>query len=129
MQFHATTFATAGVTHLLRRPKRAAGHPDHLPGFGRGRLPGADITDDAPTFRGSGRPGVVVVTYARVQAGMTKTELAQACRVSLSLISEIESGTRNATPAMIIKLANALNCPRVVLERKRNHDPQRTDQP
>ena len=71
----------------------------------------------------------VAVTYARVQAGMTKTELAQACRVSLSLISEIESGTRNATPAMIIKLANALNCPRVVLERKRNHDTQRTGRP
>ena len=61
------------------------------------------------------------VTYAREQAGLTKTQLAQACGVSLSLISEIESGTRNATPAMIIKLAEALNCPRVVLERKREH--------
>jgi transcriptional regulator with XRE-family HTH domain len=61
------------------------------------------------------------VAYARTQAGMTKTQLAEACGVSLSLISEIESGTRNATPAMIIKLAQALNCPRVVLERKRNY--------
>lgn len=60
------------------------------------------------------------VTYARTQAGLTKTELAAACGVSLSLISEIESGTRNATPAMITKLAEALNCPRVVLERKRH---------
>jgi transcriptional regulator with XRE-family HTH domain len=60
------------------------------------------------------------VTYARIQAGLTKTQLAEACGVSLSLISEIESGTRNATPAMIIKLAKALNCPRVVLERKRD---------
>lgn len=60
------------------------------------------------------------VTYARVQAGLTKTKLAAACEVSLSLISEIESGTRNATPAMIIKLAEALGCPRVVLERKRH---------
>jgi transcriptional regulator with XRE-family HTH domain len=59
------------------------------------------------------------VIYARVQAGLTKTQLAGMCGVSLSLISEIESGTRNATPAMIIKLARALNCPRVVLERKR----------
>ena len=59
------------------------------------------------------------VTYAREQAGLTKTQLAQMCAVSLSLISEIESGTRNATPAMLIKLAEALNCPRVVLERKR----------
>jgi transcriptional regulator with XRE-family HTH domain len=60
------------------------------------------------------------VTYARVQAGLTKTKLAATCEVSLSLISEIESGTRNATPAMIIKLAEALGCPRVVLERKRH---------
>jgi transcriptional regulator with XRE-family HTH domain len=59
------------------------------------------------------------VTYARVQAGLTKTQLADACKVSVSLISEIESGTRNATPAMITKLAEALNCPRVILERKR----------
>jgi transcriptional regulator with XRE-family HTH domain len=63
------------------------------------------------------------VTYARVQAGLTKTRLAEACGVSVSLISEIESGTRNATPAMIIKLAKALNCPRVVLERKREIPP------
>ena len=59
------------------------------------------------------------VTYAREKAGLTKTQLARACGVSLSLISEIESGTRNATPAMLIKLASALNCPRVILERKR----------
>jgi transcriptional regulator with XRE-family HTH domain len=59
------------------------------------------------------------VTYAREQAGLNKTQLAEVCEVSVSLISEIESGTRNATPAMIRKLARALNCPRVVLERKR----------
>lgn len=59
------------------------------------------------------------VTYARRQAGLTKTALAELCGVSVSLISEIESGTRNATPAMLNKLAEALHCPRVVLERKR----------
>lgn len=59
------------------------------------------------------------VTYAREQAGLTMTELADRCGVGLSLISEIEKGTRNATPAMIRKLAAALNCPRVVLERSR----------
>ena len=59
------------------------------------------------------------VKYARRQAGLTATQLAEACGVSISLISEIEAGTRNATPAMIIRLAEALNCPRVVLERKR----------
>jgi transcriptional regulator with XRE-family HTH domain len=60
------------------------------------------------------------VTYAREQAGLTKTVLAERCEVSVSLISEIEGGTRNATPAMLNKLACALNCPRVVLERKRD---------
>jgi transcriptional regulator with XRE-family HTH domain len=58
------------------------------------------------------------VTYAREQAGLTKTQLAKACGVSLSLMSEIEGGTRNATPDMLNKLAEALNCPRVVLVRK-----------
>jgi transcriptional regulator with XRE-family HTH domain len=62
----------------------------------------------------------IAITYARKQAGLTKTALAEMCGVSLSLISEIESGTRNATPAMLNKLAEALNCPRVVLERKRD---------
>ena len=60
------------------------------------------------------------VTYAREQAGLTKTALAELCEVSVSLISEVESGTRNATPAMLNKLAAVLNCPRVVLERKRD---------
>jgi transcriptional regulator with XRE-family HTH domain len=64
------------------------------------------------------------VTYAREQAGLTKTALAQRCGVSLSLISEIEAGTRNATPAMIRKLATVLDCPRVVLERKRTDSPR-----
>jgi transcriptional regulator with XRE-family HTH domain len=41
------------------------------------------------------------------------------CGVSRTLITEIEGGTRNARPALIKKLAEALNCPRVILERKR----------
>lgn len=59
------------------------------------------------------------VTYAREKAGLTRTELADRLGVALSLISQIESGNRNATPAMLLKLAAALNCPVVVLERKR----------
>lgn len=59
------------------------------------------------------------VTYARKKAGLTKTALASQLGVSLSLISQIESGDRNANPAMLIRLAEALNCPLVVLERKR----------
>ena len=59
------------------------------------------------------------VTWARTQAGLTKTQLAKEIGVSLSLISEIEAGTRNATPANLKLIADALNCPRVALERKR----------
>ena len=59
------------------------------------------------------------VTYARKKAGLTKTELAERLGVALSLVSQIESGKRNATPAMLLKMADALNCPVVVLERKR----------
>jgi len=59
------------------------------------------------------------VTYARKQAGLTKTALAERLGVSLALVSQIESGVSNATPAMLNRLADALNCPRVVLERKR----------
>lgn len=63
------------------------------------------------------------VTIARLDAGFTKTDLAQRLGVALSLISQIESGKRNATPAMLNYLARELNCPRVVLERKRNCTP------
>lgn len=59
------------------------------------------------------------VVYARGQAGLTQTQLAERTGVTKSLINEIERGTRNATPAMLNKLAAALNCPRVILERKR----------
>lgn len=59
------------------------------------------------------------LTYAREQAGLSRTQLAERLGVSLSLVSEMESGTRSATPEMLIRLAEALNCPRVVLESKR----------
>lgn len=59
------------------------------------------------------------VTYAREKAGLTRTAVAQACGVSLSLISQIEDGKRNASPALLLKLATTLNCPLVVLESKR----------
>ena len=62
------------------------------------------------------------VAWAREQAGLTKSDVARQLGVSLSLISMIESGDRNATPAMIRRLAEAFNCPKVVLERKRYKD-------
>lgn len=58
------------------------------------------------------------VTYARTGAGLTMTELARLAGVSVSLISEIEGGSRNATPDLLGRMAEVLHCPRVVLERK-----------
>lgn len=56
------------------------------------------------------------VAWVRRKCGMTITELARACGLPISVISEIEAGTRNAAPATIAKLANVLRCPPAVLE-------------
>jgi transcriptional regulator with XRE-family HTH domain len=61
------------------------------------------------------------VTWAREKAGLTKRALADLVGISEQLMGEIESGWRNATPANLAKIAGALNCPLVVVERKR-HD-------
>lgn len=59
------------------------------------------------------------VTWAREKSGLTKTEVAGRLGCSVSLMTEIERGTRNLTPANLLRLATILNCPVVVLERKR----------
>lgn len=59
------------------------------------------------------------VTWARERSGLSLTQLAARSGIRLSLLSEIEGGTRNATPANLLKIAEALNCPVVFLERKR----------
>jgi transcriptional regulator with XRE-family HTH domain len=59
------------------------------------------------------------ITWARKKAGLTKRALAQRVGISEVLMGEIESGWRNATPANLAKIAAALNCPVVALERKR----------
>ncbi len=59
------------------------------------------------------------VKFAREAAGLTQAALAEAIGKSFSLISEIESGSRNATPEVLRSIAVALNCPLVVLQRKR----------
>lgn len=59
------------------------------------------------------------VTWAREKAGLTKRALADAVGISEQLMGEIESGWRSATPANLTKIAEALNCPLVALERKR----------
>lgn len=58
------------------------------------------------------------VREAREAAGLTRTALAKQIGRSLSLISEIESGTRNATPEVLRLLAAALDCPVAELQRK-----------
>ena len=52
------------------------------------------------------------VTWARDQAGLTMTDVARQLGVSLSLISQIESGDRNATPAMIAASRKSSTAPR-----------------
>jgi transcriptional regulator with XRE-family HTH domain len=59
------------------------------------------------------------VRKARERTGLTRTEVASELGVSLSLISEIEGGTRNATPAMILRLAALLDCDPDSLRRRR----------
>jgi len=53
-------------------------------------------------------PGAVA--EAREKAGLTKTAAASRLRVSLSLISMIESGARNAGPALIDAMAELYDC-------------------
>lgn len=55
---------------------------------------------------------------ARMQAGLSKSEVARRAHVSLSLISMIEKGTRNAVPALIDTLAVVLGCPPEQLKRR-----------
>jgi transcriptional regulator with XRE-family HTH domain len=62
------------------------------------------------------------VTWAREKAGLTKRALADQIGISEQLMGEIESGWRGATAANLVKIAEALNCPIVVLERKRYVD-------
>ena len=59
------------------------------------------------------------VTWAREKCGLTKRALADLVGISEQLMGEIESGWRSATPAKLAKIAEALNCPLVMLERKR----------
>lgn len=61
-------------------------------------------------------PGAV--TQARLKVGLTRARLAELVGISASLMSEIEKGTRNATPERIEQLAAALDCAPDDLKRK-----------
>lgn len=51
----------------------------------------------------------------RTRSGMSKAELADRAGVDRTLITRIENGERTATPAVIVKLAAALDCSQVAL--------------
>jgi DNA-binding XRE family transcriptional regulator len=59
------------------------------------------------------------VTWVRERTGLTKRALADMVGISEQLMGEIESGWRSATPINLVKIAAVLDCPVVVLERKR----------
>lgn len=59
------------------------------------------------------------IVYARTSAGLRQAEAARLLGCSGAYLSQMESGVRNAGPAMLNKMAAVYNCPRVVLERKR----------
>jgi transcriptional regulator with XRE-family HTH domain len=60
------------------------------------------------------------VLYARHKAGLTITEAVDRLPSirSKGTLSEIENGTRSASPKLLAEMARAYNCPLVVLERK-----------
>lgn len=58
------------------------------------------------------------ITAARKKAGLTQRETARRIGVVESLISEIERGTRNATPPNLKKLAELFDCPVESLQRE-----------
>lgn len=46
----------------------------------------------------------------RVEAGLTGAELAQRAEISAGHLSELESGSRNASPPVLARLARELGC-------------------
>ena len=61
-------------------------------------------------------PGAI--TREREKAGLTKSDFARRLGVSLSLISMIEHGTRNAQPELIESMAAIFGCPPDHLKRR-----------
>lgn len=55
------------------------------------------------------------LTAIRERSGLSKADLADAAGVDRTLIHRLENGERNASPVVIRKLADALNCPLLAL--------------
>lgn len=62
----------------------------------------------------------VALAVLREKDGHSKTSLAKAAGMSLSYLSDLETGHRKGNPDVITKLATALNVPRSMLEKKRD---------
>lgn len=58
------------------------------------------------------RDALIVI---RQRSGLSKTALAERAGVDRTLVHRIENGERNATVAVIRKLADALDCPLMAL--------------
>ncbi|WP_078857159.1 helix-turn-helix domain-containing protein [Streptomyces sp. NBRC 109706] len=56
--------------------------------------------------------------WARQHAGLTQQQLADRAGIACSLVRDMENGRRNATPENRARLAGALGCPPMLLERK-----------
>ena len=72
----------------------------------RDRRPDAERPCLKPTLQNP-----AAVTLARVEAGLNQKELALAAGISPSYMSEIEGGTRSATPPTLRLIANACETP------------------
>jgi transcriptional regulator with XRE-family HTH domain len=59
--------------------------------------------------------------WARQHSLWSQGQLAKFAGISAGHMSEIESGTRSATPTVLAKFAEAMQCPVTMLQ---NHDPE-----
>ena len=62
------------------------------------------------------------IVWARERTGLNRVQLAEASGINYSLLCDIEKGTRNATPANLRRIADALNAPITALERRRDYE-------
>ncbi|WP_081336297.1 helix-turn-helix domain-containing protein [Mycobacteroides chelonae] len=63
----------------------------------------------------------------RTKDGQSLTDVHKSSGISLSHLSDLESGRRMPTPDVIKKVAKSLNCPVSVLERERRIDANGND--
>lgn len=65
---------------------------------------------DVPTAN-AGRIDRAALTKLRERSGHSKSSLAERAGVDRTLVHRLENGQRNATPTVMRKLADALDCP------------------